>query len=130
MKKQSEKIIAITVLVVAFLTCTVIVGFSQNADQLQGLWLNEQQTRKAEFTKQGSEYFAKVVWVSDSNDKIKAGDVIFKNLKWSEDRFTGYAQTPQGEASCTITFVSESKIKIVVSKGFMSRTILWSRTDK
>lgn len=130
MKLKSENTIAVVLLIIALLTCSAIVGFSQTPENISGTWTNEQGTRKAEFLKQESNYNGKIVWVADDEERVKPGDVIFKNLTWDGTKFKGLAVTPkQGNLPCSITFENDKKIRITVSKGRMSRTVSWSRVD-
>jgi len=131
MKVRSESTIAIALLIGMLLVCTAIVGFSQTPEKLQGIWMNEQSTRKAELYKQEGKFNGKIVWVAEGEEKVKPGDIIFKDMKWDGKKFKGLAVTPlQGELPCTISFENDKKIKITVSKGFMSRSVYWSLIDK
>lgn len=130
MNIKSENTIAATLLIGALLVCTTIVGFSQTPEKLDGTWMNEQNTRKAELYKQETKYTGKIVWLAEGEDKLETGDIIFKALVWDGKKFKGLAITPkQGDLPCTISFESENKIKITVSKGSMSHTVYWSRVD-
>lgn len=130
MRTKSESRIAAVLLITTILTCSAIIVFSQSSQKLDGLWVNEKGTRKASFYLQGNRYFGKIVWVSEEEERVKPGDVIFKDLTSTGDGYTGLAATPrQGEISCMISFENDTKLKITVSKGFMSRSVYWSRVD-
>ena len=130
MKIRSENTIAAALLIGMMLVCTSIVCFSQTPEKLQGTWMNEQSTRKAELYKQGSKYSGKIVWIAEGEEKVKPGDIIFKDLVWDGKVFKGLAATPkQGNLPCIISFEHDKKIKITVSKGIMSRSVYWSRID-
>jgi len=127
MNIKSESTIAAILLVCMLLVCSAIVGFAQPPEKIEGIWSNAQGTRQAEFYKEGDVYMGKLTQPAKDESKAKAGDLIFKNLKWDGQKFTGVARTPKGEIPCTIYFENEQKIKITVSKGFMSRSVYWSR---
>lgn len=125
--KSKNKVTAI-LLFFMLLVCSAIIAFAQTPDKLAGIWVNAQGTRQAELYRQESLYRGKITWVSADEEKVKVGDIIFKDLKWDGKRFTGVAVTPmQGDVPCTIQFENDRKIKITVSKGFMSRSVYWSR---
>ncbi|MCI0751005.1 MAG: DUF2147 domain-containing protein [Flammeovirgaceae bacterium] len=116
--------------IVVILLISAMTSFSQAPEQLQGFWINEQGNRKSEFYKVENAYFGKIIWTAPNTEKPTVGDIVFKNLKWNGREFKGYAATPkQGDISCTISFKSDSEIIIVISKGFISRTVEWTRTD-
>lgn len=130
MNIKSENTIAVVMLIVALLVCTTIVGFSQTPERLEGTWMNEKNTRKGEFYKQETKYTGKIVWVEEGDEKLSVGDIIFKDLTWDGKKFKGLAVTPrQGLLPCTISFESDNKVKITVSKGKMSHAVYWSRVD-
>jgi uncharacterized protein (DUF2147 family) len=117
-------------LLIGVLVCTALAGVSQTPEKLEGTWMNDKSTRKGEFYKQESKYNGKIVWVSEGEEKLSVGDVIFKDLTWDGKKFKGLAVTPrQGNVPCTITFENDNKIKITVSKGRMSRSVYWSRVE-
>lgn len=117
--------------VVLMLMCSAVAAFSQTADDLPGKWKNAQATRVAEFYKDGDHYTGKLVSVSGSEEKGKAGDIIFKDLKWDGSKFTGLTVTPrQGDVPCTIMFDGDKKVvKISITRGVMSGTVYWSRVE-
>ena len=87
MKKTiKETTIAKAIIIVGLLICTSIVSFGQTKEKLSGSWVNEPGTRKAEMFQQNDKYFSKITWVSDSHDKLKAGDIIFKELIWTREK--------------------------------------------
>jgi uncharacterized protein (DUF2147 family) len=127
MKIKSESTIAAILLVCMLLACSAIVGLAQTPERIEGIWTNTQGTRQAKFYKEGNLYMAKLTETAADDSKVKTGDLIFKNLKWDGKKFNGLASTPKGEMPCTIYFENEQKIKITASKGFMSRSVYWSR---
>jgi hypothetical protein len=102
-------------------------GFAQTETGLQGTWVNEQGTRKADFYNEAGAWFGKLIWVAD-DAKVKAGDTLFKDLTWNGKQFIGKAVTPRGVVTCTLVFVGTDKIKITGSKGGMSKAVFWTRT--
>lgn len=101
-------------------------GFAQTETGLQGTWVNEQATRKADFYNEAGAWFGKLVWVGDDT-KMKAGDILFKDLRWTGKQFTGKVITPRGIGNCVLSFVDTDKIKITASKGGMSKVVFWTR---
>ncbi len=128
MYAKIQKSIAVIVVVIVLVSLTRPYGYSQAPERLQGAWINEKGTRKCDFYRESDNYFGKLLWVED-NSKVKVGDVIFSDLKWSGRGFTGKALTPRGNASCTITFDGEDRIKITASKGGMSKSVYWTRVQ-
>jgi hypothetical protein len=102
-------------------------GFAQTETGLQGTWVNEQETRKADFYNESEAWFGKLIWVADDT-KVKAGDTLFKDLTWDGTQFKGKAMTPRGAVNCVIVFINSDKIKITASKGGMSKSVFWTRT--
>lgn len=102
---------------------------SQTTEELNGIWINDDATRKVEFYQEKGKYFGKMVWVAEDSDaRAKPGDIVFKNLVWDNDHYTGMVVTPKrGDLDCTLSWEGTDKIKIVVSKGFISRTLYWTR---
>lgn len=99
---------------------------AQTESSLQGTWINEPGTRKADFYREGNAWFGKLTWAEDGS-KVKAGDIIFRDLIWNENGFNGKAVTPRGKALCTILFEGNDKVKITGSKGGMSKSVYWTR---
>ncbi|MCZ8215381.1 MAG: hypothetical protein O9262_04035 [Cyclobacteriaceae bacterium] len=122
-RQQIFTLIAISILLTATYGSHV---YAQAPDRLQGLWMNEQGSRKAEFYPDQNIYFGKLIWQADQT-KAKVGDIVFRDLVWNGRLFMGKAVTPRGIASCTISFESEDKIKITGSKGGMSKSVIWTR---
>lgn len=101
-------------------------AFAQTETGLQGTWMNEPGTRKADFYPEAGAWFGKLIWVADDS-KVKAGDTLFKDLTWNGKHFTGKAMTPRGTVNCTVEFVGTDKIRITASKGGMSKAVFWTR---
>ncbi|MBL0745889.1 DUF2147 domain-containing protein [Chryseolinea lacunae] len=109
------------------MSMAALQGHSQVPEKLKGIWTNEQGTRKTDFYEVEGKYFGKLVWVSDDS-KLKAGDLLFKELVWNGKKFHGTAVTPaRGDLSCVISFEGDDKLKITASKGGMSKSVYWTR---
>lgn len=120
---------ATQMVVVLCLIISMIAKGQDSNKQLDGIWVNNNQNRKVEFVKEGNVYTGKVVWVAEGENKVKVGDVLFKNVTSDGKRYKGTAVTPaQGDVPCTMSFEkSTDVVKITASKGPMSRSVYWSR---
>lgn len=98
-------------------------------EKLLGLWLNAHADRQVELYADGDRYFGRIIWVAPG-DGFKPGDILFKDLAWHETRFTGVATTAAGDSvSCDITFETDKRILVTVSKGTAHSSGVWTRIN-
>jgi uncharacterized protein (DUF2147 family) len=124
---KTENRIVKTVLLISFLMCCAITGFSKSPVKITGVWMNKQETRKVEFYQEGGKYFGKVVWVAASETELKEGDILFKNMTWDGEDLNGKVSTPKGDATCSISFFLGGSIQVIVSKGVLWKTFYWTK---
>jgi ribosomal protein S8E len=120
--------IAAIVLLVSF------KSFGQtDKDGIKGTWLTYNKQLKVEFDKLNDGYQAKVVWKSEDADKdIKIGDVIIINLKYNpaEKKYVDGTLMAKGtKVDCQVQRVNEKTIKIIMSKGFLKKEVIWTRIN-
>jgi uncharacterized protein (DUF2147 family) len=98
-------------------------------DAILGRWENPEGGRKMEIFKKDNLYFGKILSVTDKNVKVKPGDVVLKNLKYAEGKWTGLLKIPakENDFDVKITMPSSNKLKIVASYGILSKTKVWKR---
>lgn len=123
--------------------------FAQNpADKIVGEWLNEEKTSKIEISKTGNSYSGKIVWLAhpygsdgkpltdiknpDPHKRTQSilGLTIVTGLKYSSGEWMGgtiYAPKKGQYADCSVTVSDSNKLKIKVSKGILSKTIIWTK---
>ena len=143
--------------VILFLALASWLGEKVNAqkkpDDILGIWFNEEKTSKVEIFKKGTLYFAKIVWLKETNDKVTGkprvdnlnpdvklqktpllGLVIMKNFvfdgkdEWEDG--TIYDPKKGKTYSCYMSFDDLGKLKIhgylVIS--LLGRTTYWTKT--
>jgi hypothetical protein len=123
---NKKRVVFVLVILAGVLSLRV---FAQTAEDLGGVWMNEQRSRKAEFYIKDGAYFGRLVYVADGA-KGQVGDIVFKDLKWKNSRFDGIVLTPRGEIPCFVSFEGKDRIKIVAKKSLMSKTVYWSRAGE
>ena len=143
--------------ILLFLTLTVGLGIrviAQNKpDDVLGIWFNEEKTSKVQIFKEGTKYFAKVVWLKEPNDKTTGkprvdnlnpdaklqtvpllGLVIMKNFvfdgktEWEDG--TIYDPKNGKTYKCYMWFDSPGKLKIrgYMGVSILGRTTIWTKT--
>lgn len=105
---------------------------SSNPDDILGKWINSDGNRKMEIYKDDNNYFGKIIWLKDSDDKAKVGDIILKDFKYEEDEWKGkiYFSAKKRDMSGTITMEDSTTIKITAKIGLFGKSKEWKRVDK
>lgn len=138
-----------TFLALVTLLLTITTYAQTKADQLNGIWTNEQKTIRIEFFKSSTDYAAKIVWLAEPNDEngkpkldvenpntalrknTLVGTVIIYNLKFDGKRTYNsgkiYAPRRGMTADCSIKLISPDKIEITGKKGLFNETKTWTR---
>lgn len=126
------------------------VGFSQKADDVLGIWYNQEKTAKIEIFKKSDKYFGKIVWLAEPNRDGKPkldihnvdeslrnrpvmGLLILQNFEWDDDEWdSGTIYDPKnGETySCYIT-KEGNKLNVRGYIGFalIGRTAIWEKAE-
>lgn len=122
-------------------------------DDVLGIWFNEEKTSKVQIFKEGTKYFAKVVWLKETTDKITGkprvdnlnpdvklqsapllGLVVMKDFifdgkdEWEDG--TIYDPKNGKTYSCYMKFDSPGKLKIrgYMGVSLLGRTTYWTKT--
>jgi len=111
---------------------TVLAASAQTNKSIEGIWENKTKKMKVEIYNVDNKYFGKVVWLSDnSNEEIRLGDVIIKDLEFekSEDIYNdGTFVWGGNKLKCAIKPLEGERIKIMLSKLMYSREMYWTKT--
>ena len=101
------------------------------ADEIVGIWLNPDGNRKMEIYKEGDKYFGKIVWLKDSEEKAKVGDIVLKSFTFNGEEWEGEVHIAQKnrDLSGTIEMKDSNTISISASVGFISRSKEWKRVE-
>ena len=148
MKKQMKPI-----LITIALFFTFFQGFSQEfkADDILGVWLNEDKDAHVEVYKDGGHYFGKIIWLKDPIDEetgkpklddensdealqnrpvmglLLLKDFVFDKDEWDDG--TIYDPKNGKTYSCYMELRSKDELKIrgYVGITWIGRTTYWSR---
>ncbi len=111
---------------------SVLLGIStyaqSNNDKILGKWTNEDKSRVIEFVKNGSSYDAIINKAESSSLVGKKQITALKHSK--ENHYTdGTLHIIQKgkTASCSAKLVSDTKLALKASIGFMSKTQVWTK---
>jgi uncharacterized protein (DUF2147 family) len=141
---------SILILVSLFLSAAL---FGQdNADDILGKWLNEEEDGKVEIYKEGDKYFGKLVWLKRPNNDdgtprldienpeedlksrpldglVLLTDFVYDDGEWEDGKI--YDPKSGNTYSCYMKFDSEDvlKIKGYIGVKWIGRTTYWTRTD-
>lgn len=129
---------------------SLLLGFSamaQKADDIVGVWWNQEKDGRVEVYKKGDVYFGKIEFIQKNTnadgsspkkdaknpdaklrDRVLMGTVILKNLKWDGKEWTGgeiYDSKSGNTYSC---FARLQKDGSLYFKGYMGITLLGRST--
>jgi uncharacterized protein (DUF2147 family) len=117
-------------------------------DKIVGVWFNEDKTSKIEIYKAGETYSGKIVWLAEMeknpgqkpkdknnpNPKMRDREILglnmLSNLKYSGGTWNnGLIYSPKRGiyANCKVELLSQSKLKIIVTKSGFTNTQIWTR---
>ncbi|GAB4382799.1 MAG: DUF2147 domain-containing protein [Salibacteraceae bacterium] len=128
------------------------IGYAQNADDILGIWFNEEKTAKIEIYKNGDKYFGKIVWLKEplrdgkpkldihnDDESLRSRPVmglnILQDFVWDEDDKEwndGTIYDPKnGETySCYITKKGDVlHVRGYIGFSFIGRTTEWTRAE-
>lgn len=132
------------------------VSFAQkSADDILGIWMNEDQDAHIEITKKDNQYFGKLVWLKNPTDnetgkpkldkhnpdeslqsrptwglEILTNFVFDGDNRWEDGKI--YDPKKGNTYSCYMKFVEDKKIKIrgFIGVSLLGKTTYWSRVEK
>jgi uncharacterized protein (DUF2147 family) len=124
-----------------------LVSIAINPNDIVGIWLTENDESKIEIYKQGNEYFGKIIWLKEPNDKNgnpkkdknnpdptkrnnpAIGIFILKNVKYDNGKWKGTLYGPKRgkEVDCSLKLVSKDVLEGHVSYGLVSGNRTWRR---
>lgn len=119
----------VSLLIAGLLLVNTTTGWAQTIidDAIIGKWQNPDSDRQMEIYKSGNTYFGKIIWIRPNDRKTKVGDVVLKNMAYSNGKWQGTIAAMSNEISCTVTMSGYNLISIKGKKGFVSKTKKWAR---
>ena len=123
---------------------------AQNADDILGIWYNQEKTAKVEIFKKGEKYFGKVVWlkeplrdgkpkldVENEDEKLTTRPImglqLLNDFEFDDDEWEdGTIYDPKnGETySCYITKEGDKlNVRGFIGFSFIGRTSIWTKAD-
>lgn len=139
-------------LILSLLVSTLIAStaWSQNPDDILGVWYNQEKTGKVEIFKSNGKYFGKIVWLKEPNRDGKPkldrenedeslrtrpvlglqilNDFVFDDDEWED----GTIYDPKnGETySCVITKEGDKlNVRGYIGFSFIGRTSIWTKAE-
>jgi uncharacterized protein (DUF2147 family) len=123
------------------------ISFAINPNDIVGVWFTENDEAKIEIYKQGNEYFGKIIWLKEPNDKNgipkkdkynpnpafrnqpAIGILVLKNVKYKNGKWKGtlYAPKKGKEVDCSLTLKNNNVLEGYVTYGFISGSRTWRR---
>ncbi|TAJ09768.1 DUF2147 domain-containing protein [Marinilabiliaceae bacterium JC017] len=117
-----------------FLFTLSLWASADNTNPFTGIWWNENQTLKVRIVADDNVYKGIVVWKSEASEaKMKEGDVFLKALKPNGDLTRledGIIGNENRSAKCTITPAGKDKLEVKMSKGFLFKTVTWTKAEE
>ena len=135
-------------LLIALISTSVAIG--QSADDILGVWYNQEKTGKIEVFKKSDKYFGKIVWlkepmrdgspkldIENSDEKLRTQPImglqILKGFEFEDDEWEdGTIYDPKnGETySCEITKEGNKlNVRGYVGFSFIGRTSIWTKAE-
>jgi uncharacterized protein (DUF2147 family) len=125
-----------------------LAAATSSPDDIVGVWLTENDESKVQIYKVGNEYFGKIIWLKEPNDKngnpkkdIRNQDVskrnnpaigilVLKNMRFKDDKWKGTIYGPKRgrEANCTLKLKDKDTIEGKATYGPFSDTKILRRT--
>ena len=113
-----------TMVLVTVLSLFSITVFSQ--PDISGKWNTGDQNTILEIEQQDGVYIGRII--SSDNPEVKPGKVILKDVKPKNAGWTGKIYAPRrDEWHDAEISINGDKMKLVMSVGFFSKTIEWTR---
>jgi uncharacterized protein (DUF2147 family) len=152
---MKRNVLFFMILVAGILICPQLSAQTYKADDVKGIWLNEEKDAKVEVFKSGDKFFGKIVWLSEPNEtdgRPKVDDknpevslqtrpvmglellkdfIYYGENKWEDG--TIYDPKNGKTYKCIITIVSPDLLHIrgYIGRAWMGlgRTTEWTRTS-
>jgi uncharacterized protein (DUF2147 family) len=121
----------------------------KEADSIVGVWLTENDESKVQVYKENSQYFGKIIWLKEPNDKNgnskrdinnpnpakrnspAIGIFILRNMEYKDGKWKGTIYGPKRgkEADCILRLIDKNTLEGTVKYGFMSGSRKWKRVQ-
>lgn len=151
MKKMQPLIF---IFVLSLISSVNLIAQSYKTDDIVGVWLNEEKEGRIEIYKNGNQYFGKIIWLKEPNDKETGkpkvdkknpetklrnipilGLVVMKNFKFNGENEweDGSIYDPKSGSTynCYIQLENRNTLKVrgYIGKSWMGlgRTTHWTR---
>ena len=135
------------------LTCfTVVSAWAQQANDIAGVWLNEEKDAKIEVYREGDDFFGKIIWIEDfankaEEDKVdsknpdpklrtrsKMGLVILHDLKfdddeWSDGEIYDARSGKMYSLTATMDGMDVLNLRGYVGMSLFGKTTSWTRVE-
>lgn len=139
-----------TLVLIAALALVAPLTWAQQADDILGIWYNQEKTAKVEIFKRGDKYFGKIVWLKepmrDGKPKLDRenedeslrtrpimGLEILKDFEFDDDEWEdGTIYDPKnGETySCYMEKDGDSlKVRGYIGISLIGRTAIWTKAE-
>ncbi len=150
---RKTKWIPLVMILFSVMLCAKVYAQKQKPDVIVGIWFNEEKTSKLQVYKEGSHYFAKIVWLKEPLDKATGkprvdnlnpdvklrirpilGLIVLKNFAFDgDDQWedgTIYDPKNGKTYSCYIQVDSPGKLKLrgYIGVSILGRTTYWTKT--
>lgn len=122
--------LAVLLLITDSVIYAMTFGINPGPDDIVGVWLNPDGTKKMQIYREQEHYTGKIIWLSQPSDKVKVNDVVLKNLVYNDSRWKGELNSGGKTYKVTLTLKDGSTLSITASMGFISKTKEWKRVDK
>lgn len=116
------------VLLAFLLLSTGFIYSQKSADAIIGKWLNPDRTKKMEIYKLGTEFYGKLIWMSEPTSKAKVGDLVLKDFKYDGGKWVGKVVV-KGDSYSGSLKLDNNILSITATVGFLSKTKKWTRTN-
>ncbi len=144
----------IFIFVLSLISSVNLIAQSYKTDDIVGVWLNEEKEGRIEIYKNGNQYFGKIIWLKEPNDKETGkpkvdkknpeaklrnipilGLVVMKNFKFNGENEweDGSIYDPKSGSTynCYIQLENRNTLKVrgYIGKSWMGlgRTTHWTR---
>lgn len=127
-----------------------MAAFATHPDDILGIWLADDNEVKVEVYKVNNEYFGKIIWLKEPNDKNgnpkkdknnpdpakrnnpAIGILILKNIIFKEGKWMGTIYGPKRgkETQCTLQLKSKDVLVGTVTYGLLSGSRTWQRVKE
>ena len=139
-----------TIVLIAALALIAPMSWAQKADDILGVWYNQEKTAKVEIFKRGDKYFGKIVWLEepmrDGKPKLDRenededlrtrpimGLEILKDFEFDDDEWEdGTIYDPKNGETYSCYIVKEGdtlKVRGYIGISLIGRTAIWTKAE-